>query len=342
MNLSNYDKTPAISVAGRVITGWEGICSHLKRQIGITSYCRVVVVFELYPGTSYSEVLQGIRHLDPDLVVDAADSMFPREKILQLTEADVTGDEVFGVMTLLGMADFFDPAALVLARRQIGSVMEGIVVVVGQGAALVPESYDLLVYGDMARWEIEGRMKRGEVQGLGVDDSRLSFSRQYKRGYFVDWRVCDRFKQDLFPSMDYVLDTSHHGRPLMVEAGVMFDALKKAVSRPFRVVPYFDPGPWGGQWMKQVCDLDRTKANFAWCFDCVPEENSLLLDISGEIFEIPAINLVFCESCNLLGEGVEARFGREFPIRFDLLDTMAGGNLSLQVHPVTAYIRDQF
>jgi mannose-6-phosphate isomerase class I len=108
------------------------------------------------------------------------------------------------------------------------------------------------------------------------------------------------------------------------------------------VVPFFDPGPWGGQWMKEVCNLDRSVENFAWCFDCVPEENSLLLRIGDATMEIPSNNLVFFQSKALLGERVFARFGAEFPIRFDFLDTMGGGNLSLQVHPLTEYIREHF
>src|SRR3989442_5132491 len=111
---------------------------------------------------------------------------------------------------------------------------------------------------------------------------------------------------------------------------------------PFRVVPYFDPGPWGGHWMEEVCDLPNDKPNHAWCFDCVPEENSLLLGFGDVRVEIPALNVVFAHPRELLGDAVHGRFGAEFPIRFDFLDTMGGGNLSLQVHPLTEYIQDAF
>ncbi|MFT3936599.1 MAG: class I mannose-6-phosphate isomerase [Chitinophagaceae bacterium] len=94
--------------------------------------------------------------------------------------------------------------------------------------------------------------------------------------------------------------------------------------------------------MKEYCDLDRSEKNFAWAFDCVPEENSLLFSFNGIVIETPSINLVFAQSKKLLGEPVQARFGDEFPIRFDFLDTMDGGNLSLQVHPTTEYIRENF
>ena len=95
--------------------------------------------------------------------------------------------------------------------------------------------------------------------------------------------------------------------------------------------------------MEEVCGLSPEGVpNHAWCFDCVPEENSLLLGFGDVKVEIPSINLVFQHPRELLGDAVHARFGKEFPIRFDFLDTMGGGNLSLQVHPLTEYIQDKF
>jgi hypothetical protein len=94
--------------------------------------------------------------------------------------------------------------------------------------------------------------------------------------------------------------------------------------------------------MEQVCDLPQDAPNHAWCFDCVPEENSLLFGFGSVLVEIPSSDLVFSHPRELLGDAVHGRFGTEFPIRFDFLDTMEGGNLSFQVHPLTEYIQDKF
>ena len=128
----------------------------------------------------------------------------------------------------------------------------------------------------------------------------------------------------------------------MVTGQAHLEGLRQAAQQPFRVIPFFDPGVWGGQWMKKVCSLEDDQPNYAWCFDCVPEENSLGLKYGDTVIEIPSVNLVFCQALALLGEKVYARFGTEFPIRFDFLDTMDGQNLSLQVHPVTEYIQQTF
>jgi len=96
----------------------------------------------------------------------------------------------------------------------------------------------------------------------------------------------------LFGHVDFFLDTNTRNQPKLTGGDAIRAGLRHAATRPFRVVPFFDPGPWGGQWMKEVCDLDRSVPNFAWCFDCVPEENSLLLGFGQHRVELPSIDLV--------------------------------------------------
>ena len=217
------------------------------------------------------------------------------------------------------------------------------VVVIGWGSALISRPDDVVVLADLARWEIQQRQRRGAPNWRSSNNSE-DVLRKYKRGFFVEWRVADRHKRDYFDRFDFVLDTNRGvGDATMITGTAFHGALEETARRPFRVVPFFDPGVWGGQWMKETFDLDASAANYAWCFDCVPEENSLLIEgDGGALLEIPAIDLVLRRPRELLGAKTFARFGAEFPIRFDFLDTMGGGNLSLQVHPLTDYIQDRF
>ena len=338
-NNVEYDKFPSIRVDGPVWVGWDAIGQELK--------CRLdgaipLLVFDTYLGVHDEELLGAIRCLWPGSEIIEVSRLFRSEAdIRDMTEQYVTDDEIFGYLSPLGIGDYFDPERLRQARKQIRERVRP-TVVYGCGAGYVAPAADLTVYADMARWEIQQRFRKHAVHGLGIDNLNESPARQYKRGYFNDWPLLDNHKKSLYGRVDYWVDTNRAQRPLMITAGTFMQGIDRTVRRPFRVVPFFDPAPWGGQWMKEVCDLDRNMDNFGWCFDCVPEENSLLLDVAGERFEMPASNLVFLRPQELLGEANRLRFGESFPIRFDFLDTVGGGNLSLQVHPTNEYIRTTF
>ena len=336
---SNYDKFPATETEGRIWRGWEEIGAEISRRTDIE---RPLVVFDTYHGVHDAELTGALARMWPDAELIRTEELFRDERqIRSMTQPYVTDDELFGYLSPLGLADFFDPERLEEARARILR-RERRTIVYGCGAGYVAPNADLTLYADMARWEIQQRFRAHAIHGLGVDNSAESPARQYKRGYFNDWPVLDNHKKSLYNRVDYWIDTHRPGRPLMIAAETFMQGIDRTVRRPFRVVPFFDPAPWGGQWMKEVCDLDRERVNFGWCFDCVPEENSLLLKVDGELFEMPAQNLVYLRAQELLGAADRQRFGESFPIRFDFLDTIGGGNLSLQVHPTNEYIRRTF
>ena len=336
--ISNYDKFPTIPVSEATCeVGWEAIVQRLRREI--SPGCFVLCV-ECYPGCYEDEIeAELVRGLRPTLVLRARDCYLPPAAIEALTARDLGDDPVFAFMSNYELAEFLDQRRLVAAQAQLRDA-DGLVLVIGCGAALLAEQWDLLVYCDLARWEIQQRQRAGRIGNLGLNNRDERPALKYKRGYFVDWRAADRLKKLLLPRIDFLLDSNDPSDPRLITGAQLAAGLARAATRPFRVVPLFDPGPWGGQWMKEVCDLPRDVENYAWCFDCVPEENSLLLQFGAEQVEIPAIDLVFTHPHELLGEAVHARFGTEFPIRFDFLDTMDGGNLSFQVHPLTEYIQE--
>jgi mannose-6-phosphate isomerase class I len=340
---SNYDKRPFVQASANeqeCKAGWTEIGAQLRAIIGSA---RKIICIDCYPGVFVDDVVAGLdSQLGPSIVIRTHDLLKAPAEIERLTKPFLGADDpVFGRLTTLSLPDFFDPAKIAEARNTIER-SAGTVLIVGVGAAFVAPRHDLLVYADLARWEIQRRERNNEIGNWGIANESESAASKYKRGFFVDWRVADRWKQGLLGNLDFLLDTNDRHSPRMISGQTFRAALATAVHRPFRVVPYFDPGPWGGHWMEEVCDLPRDVPNYAWCFDCVPEENSLLFGFGSRMVEVPAIDLVFRHPRELLGEAVYARFGAEFPIRFDFLDTMGGGNLSLQVHPTAQYIREKF
>lgn len=330
MRKPNYDKFPSTKLEGFIVSGWDSI----RKTFSETA----VLAADLYTGTYEEEVLSELSK-NFKTVINTSEFMKSEAEIRSMTQPFMTDDVLYGYLTSLRINDFFDAEKLAGVKSRI-SAAEGPVLIFGTGAALAAPDGATIAYVDMARWEIQQRFRRHEVKGLGVDNREDAVSVQYKRGLFIDWRVLDLYKDKIMDKVDFWIDTNDASTPKMIDRETFFRGMDLTAHNPFRVVPFFDPAPWGGQWMKEVCDLDRSRANFGWCFDCVPEENSLFLEVNGTRFELPSQDLILCRSREVLGEVVEARFGKDFPIRFDFLDTMGGGNLSLQVHPTTQFIRE--
>ncbi len=323
------------------VAGWEQIAATLQPSIAGRSRC--VLVLECYPGVDLEEIRRELlARLRPDVCILAAD-VLKDAKELEAQFAPILGnDPVFARMQRWTILDFFSPQRLQSARSRVRSHESGLMVVLGTGAAEIAQEWDILIYADLARWEIQKRQRTHQVGNLGADNSQASARELYKRAFFIDWRVTDAIRLDVFEKIDIFLDTNLPETPLMVAGDLYRLGLKKTCERPFRVVPFFDPGPWGGEWMRTHFDLPKEPPNFAWCFDCVPEENSLRLGFGSRTIEVPAITLVHQHPEKLLGADILKRFGAEFPIRFDFLDTVGGGNLSLQVHPLKSFIQEKF
>jgi mannose-6-phosphate isomerase class I len=329
MRKSNYDKQPSTHIEGSMTLGWDNIISTLSQAWADEP----IWAIDLYPGT-YEEDFMAAFAKTGRKIIDTRTLMRPEEEIRQLTERFMTDDVLFGYMSNIRLEEYFPNPKPEITEPSI---------VIGTAAAwLAPNAP--VCYADMARWEIQQRFRRHEVKALGIDNHQDSPSVQYKRGYFNDWNIIDHYKDNLMQSsrIQFWIDSNQRSQPKMITDAQMRQGLQRTAHSPFRVVPFFDPAPWGGQWMKEVCDLPREEQNYGWCFDCVPEENSLYLEAEGTLFELPSQDVVLSHTRELLGQQVWHRFGKSFPIRFDFLDTMQGGNLSLQVHPTNEFAQREF
>ena len=244
MRKVNYDRFPSTKITGTILQGWDAVHTLLVECFKV----KKVVAVDFYAGVREEEVAGELELLSPTLFINTRNLMKPQDEIKAMTERFMTDDVLFGYVTNLTLNDYFDAEKLEQARKQVADAT-GRVIIVGSGAAMVAPAEATVVYVDMARWEIQQRFRVHEVKALGVDNREDAVSLQYKRGYFNDWRILDRYKESLFGRVDFWLDTHIANEPRLIDKETFFKGIEETVKTPFRVVPFFDPAPWGGQWM---------------------------------------------------------------------------------------------
>ena len=236
--ISNYEKHPVVSVSDSsesCAVGWQAIIQTLKAS---ARPGRFVICIECYPGCFEKDIEKElVAALNPELLLRAADCYLPESEIQALCARDLGDDPVFAFMSNYELSEFLDEQELTKRRKLIHEA-SGLVLVIGTGATLLAERWDLLVYCDMARWEIQQRQRANTITNLGLSNSGDRPQLKYKRAYFVDWRVADRVKKSLLlTKIDFLLDTNQPDTPKMITGKQLAQGLKNAAHSPFASFP---------------------------------------------------------------------------------------------------------
>jgi mannose-6-phosphate isomerase class I len=334
--LQGYDIYPTFPLKrGNINSGYSDLANEIS--------CKKIVILDGYIGVDWDEVSNTLSSKLQKIgltvnLVNIDDYLKDEEEIIRIVKPYLGEDDsIFGHRTNLDLNDYFDQE-----RLEIIQVNEDfdITLIYGTGAGLC-NIEGFLIYFDLPKNELQYRMRSHNISNLGLSGHKAP-KEAYKHFYFVDWVVLNKEKKRLLPDIQIIVDQQRPNQPTWTSGSALRATLNAMSQSYFRVRPWFEPGVWGGQWMKNRFEgLPENVPNYAWSFEMIVPENGILLESNGYILEISFDMLMFQENNNVLGKAAN-RFKDEFPIRFDFLDTFEGGNLSVQCHPTTEYIRKEF
>ncbi|SFL63072.1 class I mannose-6-phosphate isomerase [Halanaerobium salsuginis] len=334
---NNYDIFPSYELSpGKINVGFEKLAKELVKHEKI--------IMDGYGGVFWQEIKDNLDQIFKAKGISVswhniADALLPEKEIAELVAPFLGGDDpIFGSKFTGEINDFFD-------KKKLNSLSEDnkvdLNIVYGTGAKLVDWT-GYLVYIDIPKNEIQYRARAEEIYNLGLS-SPAKPHKMYKQFYFVDWVVLNLHKKAMLTELDLIIDGQRTDQLTFMFGDEFRTSLTEISKNYFRVRPWFEPGSWGGQWMKKrFSTLPQNVSNYAWSFELIVPENGIIFESNKKLLEVSFDFLMYNNSEAVLGEQGAERFGNEFPIRIDYLDTVAGGNLSIQCHPKTDYIKKHF
>ncbi len=342
-----YEKFPAFEIEkGKISAGYDNLANTISGKID--SGLRVLVI-DGYHGVNwelFTEQLKARLQDDTGKInwINFNECQKEEEKILKEIAPFLGGDDrIFGSHYPFGPEVFFDTEKVAKVRIEASvkrSDKAGELTIIYGDCSSIVELWDELWYLDISKDKIQEKFREGKLKNIA--NHTANFEEFYKRSYFVEWPAFNRLKKRLLPEINLFVDMINEETPSYMEGNEFREALNNLSENPFRVRPWFFPGPWGGQYMKGHMDLDKDNPNIAWSFELIVPENGLLFESGDNRLECSFDCAMFANNENILGKNAAKQFKYEWPIRFDYLDTIDGGNLSTQVHPRPDYIKKEF
>lgn len=332
----DYDIYPVYNVGNdKIFNGYASLTEWIIKE--------KTVVIDGYAGVFYDDIAAELdkEFNNKGLKVNRVNTStyLKKEEEIDLLVRPFLGsdDSVWGTRADLKLQDVYNMSAL---TSQLPDHTFDINIIIGPGAALA--GWDApVVFIDLPKNELQFRMRAGSVHNLGSNALAEPFV-MYKRFYFVDWVLLNQYKKEILNKIEVIADGQQPTDINWMRMADLREGLNKMSESIIRVRPWFEPGAWGGQWIKQhIPNVNQDVVNYAWSFELIVPENGLLFESDGFVLEVSFDFLMFNNQQQVLGNHAN-KFGDEFPIRFDFLDTYDGGNLSIQCHPKLKYIQDVF
>jgi mannose-6-phosphate isomerase class I len=331
-----YQPNPRYDAVGSpVLRGWAAALADVPESAGVLAVDGPWAV-------DWDGVRAALTSARPGLrLVDIRSHLAPWAEIEARTESgELAADPHFATLSQASLADFFADLPAVDGGG-------GLVVVFGPGAALV--AHDTLWYADLPKRYAEAAIAEGTVTNFGQRPADGPGGT--RRLFYIDWPVLDRHRDALAGRIDRWLDLQDPAGPASLDGETLRATAGRLARRPFRTRPTFNTTPWGGQWARRELGFNPEARNTALGYELIAPESGILIgggaegaatgDGSAQV-ELPFQLLVALHPELVLGERVHDMFGTSFPIRFDYLDTVNGGNLSVHCHPQPDYMKDVF
>lgn len=334
--IGKYDIYPTYPAGSNTIQHGYGALAKIITQ-------EKTVIIDGYGGVFWDNVRTQLESAlsalnDHHTWINIQDSMKSTQVIDKMIQPFLGGDDpIFGTRYTGNLLDFFDTAKL----KELHDQVDDQTIIYGSGAALVGNDDAFLIYFDVPKNEIQFRSRAGSITNLGRTEP-INPKTMYKQFYFVDWIVLNKHKCELLNQIDVVVDEQQREQITLMSGDDLRTTLDSMAQTYFRVRPWFEPGVWGGQWIKQRIEgLAEDVPNYAWSFELITPENGIILESDGQVLEVSFDMLMYRNYRAILGLCAD-RFQYEFPIRFNFLDTFDGGNLSVQCHPSNEFIKAHF
>lgn len=333
----------------QLLVGYEAITSQVVHFIEGRKTSNIVLAFDGSNGADYLTLLQKLTAIlekrNYVLNIQCTSSYLKSgTNLRELFKENITDNRAFGFVTEAEIADYFAEGAKEELKNTVSSSCKGensISIVFGPGSYWLCDGIcDLLCFLDVSR-EYQQIEYKKQLLNFGMDWNK-DFVEKYKIAYFVEWPILENYRKNIFDKIDFYLDLNNPKNPVAVQGKDLVNIIHEVVQAPIRVKPFYAPGVWGGQRLKELADLPKEWVNCAWQFEPIAPENSILIGVNQYVIEVPFLIVMAQEYINIMGERPVRLFGDYFPIRFDYLDTIDGDNLSCQVHPKQAYLKKHF